>query len=285
MNPKKGLKVLTAFVLSLFLSAISQANDLKVMTYNIRCGYCEDPSSVNHWNNRKYLVADVINKAGPDLIGFQEAEHFQIMDMVDLLKEYDWVGVGRDDGREGGEATAIFFRRTRFSVLGQKTLWLSQNPDTVSRGWDGKCNRTVTILKLKDNYSNGREFYYFNTHLDHIGEQARYEGLRLIVRLIDSYSEHLPIVLTGDFNFTRDYPAYNIISNRLIDAQFVSQSSPGGGNQTYNGFGSDMNSNNKIDYVFVSDSWTVLSHNILTQTYNGRYPSDHFPIEATLSFK
>lgn len=279
------LKSLTVFFLSFCVAVIAQANEIKVMTYNIRCGYCEDSSSVNHWGKRKYLVADVIKKAAPDLIGLQEAEHFQIRDLADLLKDYDWVAVGRDDGKEGGEATAIFFRRDRFSFLNHRTLWLSDTPEWVSRGWDGKCNRTVTMLKLRDNYSHGREFYYFNTHLDHMGEQARYEGLRLIVRLINSNSEKLPLILTGDFNFTRDYPAYNIVSNRLLDAQFISQTIPGGGNQTYNGFGNDMNPNNKIDYIFVSDAWSVLSHYIDTQTYNGLFPSDHFPVEARLVFK
>ncbi|MGZ3768778.1 MAG: endonuclease/exonuclease/phosphatase family protein [Bdellovibrio sp.] len=279
------LKSVFVFFFSMFIGAMAQANEIKVMTFNIRCGYCEDPSSMNHWNNRKFLVTDVINKAAPDLIGLQEAEHFQILDLAALLKDYDWIGVGRDDGKEGGEATAIFYRRNRFSLLNQKTLWLSQTPDVVSRGWDGKCNRTVTMLKLKDNYSNGREFYYYNTHLDHMGEQARYEGLRLIVRLINSNTENLPVVLTGDFNFTRDYPAYGIISSRLLDAQFISQTPHGGGNQTFNGFGSDMNPNNKIDYIFVSDAWNVLYHYISNQTYDGRYPSDHFPVVAGINLK
>lgn len=285
MKPLLIFKSILYIFLTLIFGAFAHANEIKVMTYNIRCGYCEDPSSVNHWNNRKFLVTDVINKASPDLIGLQEAERFQILELAALLKDYDWIGVGRDDGKERGEATAIFFRKNRFSLQSQKTLWLSDTPDVVSRGWDGKCNRTVTMLKLKDNYSNGREFYFFNTHLDHIGEKARYEGLRLVVRLINSNTENLPVILSGDFNFTKDYPAYNIIYNRLFDAQFISQAPHGGGFQTYNGFGSDMNPNNKIDYIFVGDAWKVLSHYISAQTYDGRYPSDHFPVVSTIVFK
>lgn len=278
------LRSVLIFCITFLAVTMSYANELKVMTFNIRCGSCEDPSSVNHWNNRKFLVTDLIKKQAPDLIGLQEAEQFQIKDLVALLGDYDWVGVGRDDGKERGEATAIFFRKNRFSLQSQRTLWLSDTPEVVSRGWDGLLNRTVTILKIKDNYSNGREFYYYNTHLDNIGQQARYEGLRLIVKLMNSSSENLPILLTGDFNFTKDYPAYNVVASRLFDAQFISQSTPEGGNQTFNGFGSSTDPNNKIDYIFVSDSWKVLSHRISTQLYDGRYPSDHFPVEARIVF-
>jgi endonuclease/exonuclease/phosphatase family metal-dependent hydrolase len=264
---------------------MSYAHEMKVMTFNIRCGSCEDSSSINHWSKRKSLVRELIKSQAPDIIGLQEAEQFQIKDLANLLGDYDWIGVGRDDGKEAGEATVIFFRKSRFSLLTQKTLWLSDTPEVVSRGWDGKLNRTVTILKLKDNNSNGREFYFYNTHLDHVGQQARAEGLQLIVRLMNSGSENLPLILTGDFNFTRDFWAYNIIASRLLDAQFISQSPPEGGNQTFNGFGSSTDPNNKIDYIFVSDSWNVISHRISTQLYEGRYPSDHFPVEARLTLK
>ncbi|MGZ3806409.1 MAG: endonuclease/exonuclease/phosphatase family protein [Pseudobdellovibrionaceae bacterium] len=285
------MKIFTSFKSFLissmmFLSAnLSHANELKVMTYNIRCGSCEDYSNINHWNNRKFLVVDLIKKRAPDLIGLQEAEQFQIKDLATMLEDYDWFGVGRDDGKEQGEATTIFYRRNRFSLQSQKTLWLSETPEVVSRGWDGRLNRTVTILKLKDNFSQGREFYYYNTHLDHIGQQARYEGLRLIVRWMDANSEKLPLILTGDFNFTRDFPAYNIAASWLLDAQFASQTPPEGGNQTFNGFGSSTDPNNKIDYIFVNDSWKVLSHRISNELYEGRYPSDHFPVEARISLE
>ena len=119
------------------------------MTYNIRCGFCEDSSSVNNWSKRKYLVAYLIKNHNPDLIGLQEAEMFQVKELIEMLDEYDWYGVSREDGKEGGESTAILYRTKRFSPEQKQTLWLSETPELVSKGWDAMFKRTVTIIKLK----------------------------------------------------------------------------------------------------------------------------------------
>ncbi len=254
------------------------------MTFNIRCGYCEDINNINHWSKRKTLVAQVIRNENPDLIGLQEAEQFQIHDLEELLVDYNWVGVGRDDGQTLGEATAIFYRKGRLNLQSQKTLWISETPEKVSKGWDAALNRTVTILKLRDTFFQ-KDFQIFNTHLDHLGLVARYKGSEFLKNLIGSVPANLPVILTGDFNFNRNFDAYNLLIENLDDTQFVPFSNSYGGDQTFNGFGTDKNEHNKIDYIFVNKSWVTLSHNIILQKFDGRFPSDHYPIIVSLDYK
>ncbi len=270
---KKTISLLLFVILSFALFA--QTENMKVMTYNIRCGYCEDSSNVNHWSKRKFLVAYLIKNDNSDLIALQEAEHFQIKDLVKLLDDYDWYGLGREDGKEKGEAAAILFRKNRFILEEQKTLWLSETPDIVSKGWDAALTRTVTIAKLKD-LKSGKEFYFLNTHFDHIGEKARTESSKLILNEIGKVSSKYPVILTGDFNYTSSSAGYKIITGKLFDAMMISKQESKGGNITFNGFGKDIQPNNKIDFIYVNDEIEVLSHTIDTTTYNGLYPSDHY---------
>lgn len=274
---------LVLFFLIISQSVFPQAESIKVMTYNIRCGYCEDSSSVNNWSSRKYLVAYVIKNHNPDLIGLQEAEMFQVKDLIEMLDEYDWYGVSREDGKEGGESTAILYRKKRFELIEKQTLWLSETPVLVSKGWDAMFKRTVTIIKLKDLMSS-KEFYYLNTHFDHVGEVARTESSKLLINGIDKYSTDYSIILTGDFNFTSSSEGYEIIASKLFDTKSISKNESGG-NITFNGFGNDIKPDNKIDFIFVNDKTTVLNHRIDTTTFNGLYPSDHYPVISEIGIK
>lgn len=278
---KKLLLILT--IIFLIQNIFSQTDNIKVMTYNIRCGYCEDSSDVNNWSNRKYLVAYMIKTHSPDLIGLQEAEMFQVKELIEMLDEYDWYGVSREDGKEGGESTAILFRKNRFTVEEKKTLWLSETPELVSKGWDAMYKRTVTIIKLKDLMSS-IEFYYFNTHFDHIGEVARTESSKMIVNAIGKFSTEYPVILSGDFNYRSTSDGYKIITNKIFDTQSISKNESGG-NITFNGFGKDIQSDNKIDFIFVNDKVEVLNHTIDTTTFNGLYPSDHYPVISEVKLK
>jgi endonuclease/exonuclease/phosphatase family metal-dependent hydrolase len=277
-------------LLLLFLLALSvavpqaRAKDLDVMTYNIRCGSCERPDDVNHWSKRKFLVADVVRKHRPDLLGLQEAELFQVRDLTGLLAGYDWIGVGRDDGAEKGEANAILYRRSRFELLTQKTLWLSATPEQIGKGWDAAYNRTVTVVRLRDRM-DGREFYLFNTHFDHMGRQARVESSKLIVALTQSLGGGLPLIVTGDFNYTSKDDAYRIVADQLRDAQRISHGKPRGGSLTFNDFGRSLVPGNKIDFIFVNDGFDVVSHRIVPDLHRGLYPSDHFPVQARLRLR
>ena len=273
------MKKFSPFIIFILLSfpSFPQTENIKVMTYNIRCGYCEDSSNVNNWSKRKYLVAYIIKNHNPDLIGLQEAERFQVKELIEMLDEYDWYGVSRENGKDEGESTAILYRRKKFIPVEKKTLWLSETPMIISKGWDAMFKRTVTIIKLKTLMSS-KEFYYFNTHFDHIGETARTESSRLLINEISKYSANYPVVLTGDFNYTSNSPGYRIITEKLSDAKLVLHNPNKGGNITFNGFGNEIRADNKIDFIFVNDKTKVLNHTIDTTTFNGLYPSDHYPV-------
>jgi endonuclease/exonuclease/phosphatase family metal-dependent hydrolase len=277
---KKYLLLLTVIILSQITFA--QTENLKVMTYNIRCGFCEDSSNVNNWSNRKYLVAYLVKSHNPDLIGLQEAEMFQVQELIEMLDEYDWYGVSREDGKERGESTAILYKKKRFEPLSKQTLWLSETPELVSKGWDAALNRTVTIIKFKEKKSC-YEFYYANSHFDHIGEEARTESSRLIVNELSKYSSDYPVIFSGDLNYTSTVNGYKILSSKLFDSKIISEKESGG-NITFNGFGKDIQADNKIDYIFVNDKIEVINHIIDTTLFNGLYPSDHYPVivETTL---
>lgn len=271
-------------ILLITLSSFAQIENIKVMTYNIRCGYCEDSSSVNNWSNRKYLVVYLIKSHHPDLIGLQEAEMFQVNELIEMLDEYDWYGVSREDGKEGGESTAILYRKKRFTLEEKQTLWLSETPGLVSKGWDAAFKRTITIIKLKDIVSS-KEFYYFNTHFDHLGEVARTESSKLIVNEIGKYDTDYPVILTGDLNYTSSSEGYKIITSKLFDSKYISKTESVGGNITFNGFGNDIQPDNKIDFIFVNDKVEVLNHIIDTTTFNGLFPSDHYLVISEIKLK
>ena len=275
---------LLLFIILFSITTFAQTENLKVMTYNIRCGFCEDSSNVNNWSKRKYFVAYLIKNHNPDLIGLQEAEMFQVKELIEMLDEYDWYGVSREDGKEGGESTAILYRTKRFESKEKHTLWLSETPEQVSKGWDAMYKRTVTIIKLKDLMSS-KEFYYFNTHFDHIGETARTESSRLLINKIAKYSADYPIILSGDFNYTSNSEGYKIITSKLSDSKYISKAESIGGNITFNGFGNDIKPDNKIDFIFVNNKVEVLNHIIDTTTFNGLYPSDHYPVISEILFK
>lgn len=261
----------------------SQTENITVMSYNIRCGFCEDSSDVNNWSNRKYLVAYLIKSHKPDLIGLQEAEMFQVNELIEMLDEYDWYGVSREDGKVKGESTVILYKKKRFKPLTKKTFWLSETPNRVSKGWDAALKRTVTIIKFRDKKLN-REFYYANTHFDHIGEKARTESSRLIIDLLSKYSDKYPIIFSGDLNYTSAAEGYKILSDKLFDSKLIAEKESGG-NITFNGFGKDIQPENKIDFIFVNDKLKVFNHIVDTTLFNGLYPSDHYPVIAEMIFQ
>lgn len=267
-----------------FASGAATPLNVKVMSYNIRCGSCEKPDDVNHWSRRKYLVADLIKKSGADVIGLQEAEIFQVKDLVTLLDGFDWVGAGRDDGAEKGESNAVLVRRAVFRIESQKTVFLSQTPEQVSKGWDAMFNRTLTQLQLKS-VVTGKVVHFLNTHFDHEGQKARSESAKLIVQTVQALGDRAAVILTGDLNGQPGFGGYRSLSAQLKDAALASHTPNTGGDITFNGFGKEIEPGNKIDYVFVSPGVEVQAHGVLTDLHNGLYPSDHFPVVAQVQLR
>ncbi len=257
-----------------------------VVTYNIRYANPRDGKDI--WDNRKEAVAKFL--ADYSVLGLQEATLPQIKDLTTRLPEHDWYGVGRDDGKEGGEAAPIFFRRDRFSVESKGTIWLSQTPNEVgSKGWDAALPRTMTWMVLIDKEPN-KKFLVANTHFDHRGKAARLESGKLARRFLADKSKGMPIVLMGDFNCLPDSDPYKAIvdatqESPLVDARQRSLKPPAGPASTWNGFKSIV-PNRIIDHVFVSGKVDVFSHKVLNPyTAAGRFASDHLPIEVLVQLQ
>ena len=258
---------------------------IRVMTFNVR--YDEPRDKENAWPNRKELVASMIRFHRADLIGVQEALKRQLDDLDNLLPDYDWVGVGRTDGKASGEFSAILYRKTRFKSLENSTFWLSETPDVPGQGWDAAYPRIVTWVKLKDNQT-GKVLFHFNTHFDHSGVRAREQSARLLADRINRIAAQLPVVVTGDFNFTESSDGYKILTSSeksgnarsaLRDTRYLSQHGHHGPTSTFNDF-KILVPSMKIDYVLVKGSIRVLQHGALSDTWDGRFPSDHLPVLA-----
>ena len=273
---KRTLRLL--FVAALILSSCSNAEpDLKIISFNIRYNSWNNIDGDNGWPFRKEAVVNMITQEHPDAIGLQEALVDQLLYLDSSLPTYHRVGVGRDDGNEGGEFMAIYYDTTRLEYLGYNTYWLSETPEVPSLGWDAACRRTVTTLKLRDRHS-GKEFVYLNTHLDHIGMVARAESAKFIASTIKDFPTDLPVILGGDMNSTIDDTIFNTFyANGLQSAKELSGSESN--DITYNAFGKGEGS--AIDHFFVRNA-KVSTFNTLTADYGAPYISDHYPIAITI---
>ena len=258
-----------------------EAQPLKVMTYNIR--YDNPGDGVNQWSDRKIKVFTLLKKYDPDIFGVQEALHHQLTDISGNLKEYEFFGAGRDDGKQKGEYSAIFFRKDRFKVLEQNTFWLSETPQVPgSKNWDAAITRVVTWARLQDQKSK-KVFLMINTHFDHIGKESRRHSAALLKDSAAAIGKQLPVIITGDFNFTRDKPPYEVMMNPspipLMDT--APAEAPG----TACGFGVNSRPCSAIDYIFHTSDWKSENYQVIKDHDGTNYPSDHLPVMVTLSLE
>ncbi|MCG3157830.1 MAG: hypothetical protein DKINENOH_04466 [bacterium] len=268
------------------LHAPATDSSLVVMSFNIRLNTPDDGE--NAWPHRQQLVANTIQFHQADLIGLQEALNNQLADLSALLPGFAWLGVGRDDGREKGEYSAVLYRTDRFVPLRHGTFWLSPTPEQPgSLGWDAAITRIVTWAQFKDRRTNA-EFYLYNTHFDHIGEQARVESAKLLLDQMQRRSVNAPVIVTGDFNATADSPVYQVLTGngaaagpRLQDARHLSRLPHYGPDWTFHGFGR-ATERPGIDYIFVNSRCSVLRHGFIADACGDRFTSDHFPVLAEI---
>jgi endonuclease/exonuclease/phosphatase family metal-dependent hydrolase len=253
--------------------------DFNVATYNLR--YDNPKDGKNVWPARRDAMRALVRYHGFDLWGTQEGLENQLADL-DTLNEYARVGVGRDDGKQAGEHSAIFYRRERFALEDHGDFWLSATPDKPSMGWDARCcKRLVTWARLRDKPS-GQLFLVLNAHFDHEGVVARRESARLLVERSRALAGKLPLIVLGDFNSTPDSEVVATLSATLRDARAISQTPAYGPLETFNDFDISQPAQERIDYVFLSPQWQVLRYAVLTDSMEARYPSDHFPVVARL---
>jgi endonuclease/exonuclease/phosphatase family metal-dependent hydrolase len=265
------------FFLMAAASAYSQS--IKVMSYNIRLDVASD--GVNQWSNRKEKLPALIAKYNPDLLGLQEAMHHQLMDILKALPQYGYIGVGRDDGKEKGEYSAILYKKDKFTVTSDKTTWLSETPDVPgSKNWDAAITRILTRGVFTDKKTK-KKFLYYNTHFDHIGKEARKNSAEIILKTIkEENQDNLPVIVTGDFNSQVTEDPYKIISASMTDAR-PAESTQG----TFCTFKVNGQECTLIYHIFYSKNIKRNAYQVILDNDGTHYPSDHLPVMATLSFE
>ena len=277
------IKVWLAAVL-VSVSAISaKAQQITIGSFNIR--YDNPGDAGNLWKDRAPVVSNLIRFHEFDVLGVQEALKNQLADISSALPEYAVYGKGRDDGKDGGEHSAIYYKKDRFKLLKKGDFWLSETPDKPGKGWDATCcNRICSWVYLEDLQSK-KKFYAFNVHFDHQGVVARVESAKLMLKKIKEIAGDAPVLLTGDFNGGRDSEWYKTLANSGAVADVHGAVKfPYANNSSANGFRTPRGES-VIDHIFMSKQFAASKWGILTDTYYGKFPSDHFPILAKVSLK
>jgi len=286
----KRILILFSFLMIFLTSCRDSDSSLRIMTFNIR--YDNPNDGENAWQHRKEMVVSMIRFHKADVIGLQESLKHQIDYMTTELPEYDWFGVGRDDGKISGEYTAIFYRKDRLDTLQTSTFWCSETPHSPGLGWDAACNRTVTWGKFLDKTTSNM-FYLFNTHFDHQGETARIKSSILLLEKMKSISSDMATIVLGDFNSTPNSKPYKILTaesgeennKKLYDTCFISKYNHHGPIGTFTGFDPSIVPDDPIDYIFAGIKCRILFHGTLSDTFDGHCPSDHMPVLAEIILK
>ena len=281
------------FVAAMMVAALSLSscfapeNQIKVISYNIRLsglGHARGVDGVHYWDNRRHASINMINDEKPTVFGVQEAKADQIAYLKENLPQYGYIGVGREDGRDGGEHMSIFYLKDQVELLDGGTFWLSETPDVPSKGWDAACKRscTWTKMKMKD---TGKEFAYINTHLDHVGKVAQREGLALICkRFAEIVPVGMPAFLTADFNALTNDPIFEPLNAEMMDARVEApETDP---RATFNGWvaGNENDVNKVIDHIFFRGAEAHTFKVLRDKNYGAPFISDHYPVVMTATF-
>ena len=270
----------------LFLLALLQTpplqTDLSAMSFNIRYGTAADGE--NAWPNRKAQLIEVIRQHDPDILGLQEALDVQLGEIDSALEGYARVGVGRDDGRSKGEFSPILYRRSRFELLASETFWFSPTPETPgSTGWGNHITRIATWARLRDRTTD-TSFYVFNLHLDHESAPSREKSARLLAVRIRAREHPEPVIVMGDFNSGEDQPPVRLLIEAVPLTDALVSVADSGGMGTYHAF-QGRTDGARIDHILLSGEWSVQAAGIDRSREASRYPSDHFPVYATLRLR
>jgi endonuclease/exonuclease/phosphatase family metal-dependent hydrolase len=257
---------------------------LNVATFNLRLDLKSD--GINQWENRKQWVSQTVQFYEMEIIGMQEAFHHQLMYLLEQNPDFKKIGVGRDDGKQAGEYSPIIYNSTRFEVSQSNTFWLSETPDKPGLGWDAKYNRIVTWGKFHDKITN-KDFFVFNTHFDHIAETARRESAKLVLKSIKEIAGNSPIILMGDFNAELSTKPMQILLDNSAEVKLkntidLSKTPHFGPLGTSNGFTNKEKNDEAIDHILVNKNFSVEKHATLSNTWQGRFASDHFAVFTKL---
>jgi endonuclease/exonuclease/phosphatase family metal-dependent hydrolase len=257
----------------------SHAGELTVMTFNLRFASSKAP---NAWAARRPVMRDQIRAADPDVFGTQEGLYGQLKDIeADLGGEYAWIGLGREGGSKG-EFMAVFYRKSRLEPVAFDHFWLSDTPSVIgSSTWGNTNRRMVTWVRFRD-LADGREFYFWNTHLDHQVQAAREKAAALIRQRMEAVGTSVPIILVGDFNAAaKGNKAYDI----LTEGGFLTDTWKGEEVPTFHNFtGTADPKLGRIDWIMTRGDVRAESTKVLRLEEGGQYPSDHFPVVAKVKY-
>ena len=282
---KKLFYTLAIAAFALMGVACNRTSEIKVMSYNIRLSSGTiEADSIYHWEHRKQASLELMHQEQPTVFGLQEACPDQMDYMVENLPEYGYIGVGREDGKSGGEHMSIFYLKEQVELLDGGTFWLSETPDVPSKGWDAACKRscTWTKMKMKD---TGKEFAYINTHLDHVGKVAQREGLALICkRFAEIVPVGMPAFLTADFNALTTDPIFEPLKAEMFDAREAAPETDR--RATFNAWqeGGEDNQNRVIDHIFFRGAEAHTFKVLRDKNYGAPFISDHYPVVMTATF-
>lgn len=274
------MKIFYQYIFSVFILFTISSNIYSqphsIISYNIR--YDNDWDIENSWEIRRNKIGQILVQYSASIIGIQEGLLNQVQYIDSSLIDYEYVGVGRDDGKKKGEFCAIYFDTTRYVLLKNSTFWLSETPDTISVGWDAALERICTYGLFKDRITK-KEFWVFNTHFDHIGVVAREKSSELILKRMNKINrQSLPVILMGDFNSIPNSSPVKEIKTELSDALQISLEKLHGPRGTFNGFNEDLPIEKRIDYIFTNDLKVLSYTHINDRLNNNRHISDHLPV-------
>ena len=275
-------KIVWIIAVLLVASSCHRADTLKVMTFNVRLGVAQEQDSLNSWDNRREAAAAMIADVAPAVFGVQEAYDFQLDYIMEKCPQYKAVGVGREDGQHGGEHMSVLYDTTRLELDDWGTYWLSETPDEPSFGWDAACKRTATWTLLREK-KGGRRFFFVNTHLDHVGVEARRNGLGMVVERIGEMNpDGWPMILCGDFNVYPDDSCLTDLRQMMTDAWTSANEVDDG--TTWHDWGHNPDDRH-IDYIFYKGFKACKSIRRITEQYgSSQYVSDHYPVAAVLEW-
>ncbi len=256
-----------------------QAGEVRVMSCNVRCLNPQDTGKKS-WFYRADLIIKNIENEAPTVIGFQEATKWQYNYLCKALSGYDSVITYRDNS-PFSEGCPIFYRTDLYNLIDKGSFWLSETPDVMSRDWNSKCYRICSYVILEDK-STEKQFVVFNTHLDHVSDEARINGIGVVLDKIAQFGG-LPSMIMGDFNAEEDSDTYRSATENFLDVKYQTENAEGGA--TYQNWGTQLD-RNCIDYLMISKTgFTVNAYKVVQNTYDGVYPSDHFPLSVSLNLE
>jgi len=274
--------LLASLIVTLSIGQVTFSQTYSFMSYNVR--YDNSNDGVNKWDNRKDALAAQIDYHDPVVFGIQEGLIYQVEFLRDKVTRYDYIGVGRDDGKGKGEFSAILYDTERVTLLTEGTFWLSETPDKVSKDWDAALPRICTYGQFKIKTSK-EVFWFFNTHFDHIGKVARANSASLIVKKIKEIAgPEAPVILSGDFNATPESQPIQNIKTYLSDP-FINAEKPFSGPiGTFNGFDTSAKLEDRIDYIFIRNMNAISLTHLNDTRARGFWISDHFPVLLQAQF-